>query len=234
MKIGICDDELQFLESTCQLIEQWANLHRIKIDIYRFTNGDDLLQAHCNECLDLIFLDVIMPLLNGIDTARELRNNNQEVPIIFLTASREFAVDSYEVKAYNYLIKPLSKAKLFSVLDEFYAIFEKPKATFTAQTALGFCKINLDEVEYLEAQNKKVNVYLSNGTLLEIREQFSKCEEYFTLEKGFFRCHRSYIVNLAYVEQFTKTQVTTVNSTIPISRHRHEAFKDSYFNHMFQ
>ena len=113
MKIGICDDELQFLESTCQLIEQWANLHRIKIDIYRFTNGDDLLQAHCNECLDLIFLDVIMPLLNGIDTARELRNNNQEVPIIFLTASREFAVDSYEVKAYNYLIKPLSKAKLF-------------------------------------------------------------------------------------------------------------------------
>ena len=124
--------------------------------------------------MDLIILDVIMPLLNGMDTARELRNDNQIVPIIFLTSSREFAVDSYEVKAFHYLIKPVDDVKLFRTLD-------------------------------------------------------------FSLENGFFRCHRSYIVNMNNIEQFTKSEIITgLNSVIPISRNRYIAFKETYFNYMFE
>lgn len=221
MNIAICDDEQLFLDTTCQFIEEWAKLRKKRIRLLRFTNGDDLLHACRNEDIDLIFLDVVMPLLSGIDTAKELRNNNQMVPIIFLTASREFAVDSYEVKALNYLLKPVSKEKVFQLLDEFFKTLEKPKATFTARTAMGFCKIIADEVEYLEAQNKEVHVHLSNGTTIEIRELFSACEEVFSIDKGFFKCHRSYLVNLAYVEQFNKNQVTTCNSALPIARNRY-------------
>lgn len=235
MKIAVCDDEIQFIDTVCILLEQWAKKHGIELAIYQFTNGDDLITAHQNECMDLIFLDVIMPLLNGMDTARELRNNNQMVPIIFLTSSREFAVASYEVKALNYLIKPVEDIKLFSILDEFLKTYENPKETFTARTSIGFCKIIIDDVDYLEAQNKQVIVYLSNGTTIEIRELFSKCEEIFTLEKGFFKCHRSYIVHLSHVEQFTKTQINTNNGSIlPISRNSYCAFKEAYFSYMFQ
>lgn len=234
MKIAICDDEKQFVDSICPLLEQWAASNSINLTLYCFSNGDDLIAAHRNECMDLIILDVVMPLLNGMDTARELRNDEQTVPIIFLSSAREFAVDSYEVKAFHYLIKPVEEIKLFHVLDDFLKTIALPQSVFTAHTDKGFCKIVVDDVDYLEAQNKEVLVHLTNGRTIMIRELFSKCEEIFTLENGFFRCHRSYIVNLNNIEQFTKSEISTSqNSAIPISRNRYVAFKETYFNYMF-
>lgn len=235
MKIAICDDEIHFIDAICPLLEQWAKERGVKLTLCRFTNGDDLVEAHRNECMDLIILDVIMPLLSGIDAARELRNRNQTVPIIFLTSSREFAVDSYEVKAFNYLIKPVDKTKLFLTLDDFLKIYNQPKNFFVAKTTDGFCKIAIADVDYLEAQNKLVLVHLTNGRTIEIRELFSKCAEVFSPENGFCCCHRSYIVNLSNVEQFSKTEVVTIhNAVIPISRNNYTAFKETYFNHMFE
>ena len=234
MKIAICDDEKQFIDALCPLLEQWAKEHGMKIKLYRFTNGDDLIAAHQSECMDLIFLDVIMPLLSGIDVAREFRNMDQNVPIVFLTSSKEFAVDSYEVKALNYLIKPVDQEKLFLTLDDFLKTYNLPKTFFTAKTADGFCRIVIADVDYLEAQNKQVLVHLTNDRTIVIRELFSKCAEVFSPENGFCCCHRSYIVNLSNVEQFSKTEVVTNhNAVIPISRNNYAAFKEIYFNHMF-
>ena len=156
MKIAVCDDEIHFIDAVCSLLEQWGRERGMKLALYRFTNGDDLIEAHQRECMDLIILDVIMPLLSGIDTARELRNTNQTVPIVFLTSSREFAVDSYEVKALNYLIKPIDQAHLFRILDEFLKTYHFTKNFFTAKTADGFCRIAISDVDYLEAQNKRI------------------------------------------------------------------------------
>lgn len=235
MKIAICDDEMHFIDAICPLLEQWAKEREVKLALYRFTNGDDLIAAHQSECMDLIFLDIIMPLLSGIDTAREFRNMDQNVPIVFLTSSREFAVDSYEVKALNYLIKPVDPAKLFLTLDDFLKTFNLPKPFFTAKTADGFCRIVIADVDYLEAQNKQVLVHLTNGRTIVIRELFSKCAEVFSPGNGFCCCHRSYIVNLSNVEQFSKTEVTTIHhAVIPISRNNYAMFKETYFNHMFE
>ena len=234
MKIAICDDEIRFIQELRELLTQWAARNNLPLTLYQYTNGDDLLAALQTTSIDLIFLDIIMPLLNGIDTARELRNAGMTVSVIFLTTSREFALDSYEVKALNYLLKPVNTARLFSVLDEFLKDFEASEETFTAHTADGFCKITLSDVDYLEAQNKQVLVYLSNGNVLKIRELFSKCEGVFALEKGFFKCHRSYIVNLSHIKQFTRTLITIgISTSVPISRNSYSAFKDAYFAYMF-
>lgn len=235
MKIAVCDDEIQFLDMVCEMLEDWAEQRKIRLSIHRFTNGDDLILAHQKHCMDLIILDIVMPLLNGLDTAKELRVNDRNVPLIFLTSSREYAIDSYDVRAFHYLIKPVSKERLFAVLDDVSKTIQKLEETFLAQTDMGFCKITIADVEYLEAQNKHVNVFLSNGTSFEIRELFSRCEEVFSLKRGFFKCHRSYIVQLSHVEQFTKTTLlTSHHMTIPISRSSYPAFKETYFNHMFQ
>lgn len=234
MKIAICDDEIQFIDSICPLFIQWAKRHGIPLTLHRFTDGDALVMAHRKECMDFIILDIIMPLLSGIDTAKELRNHDSEVPIVFLTSSREYAVDSYDVRALNYLIKPVEPTKLFQVLDDFLKKHDLPKAAFTARTPDGFCKIIIADVLYLEAQNKQVIIYLSNGKIITIREQFSKCEEVFSPKNGFCKCHRSYIVNLSHVEQFSKTEITMSQGThIPISRNNYPFFKETYFNHMF-
>ncbi len=235
MKIAICDDEPIYIETTSRLLQKWAGEHGIEMQIFTYDNGDDLIAAHTEECMDLILLDVIMPLLNGIDTAAELRANGQDVPIIFLTSSREFAVESYEVKAFHYLLKPIDEIRLFAVMDEYRKQFCKTKETFTAQTVTGFYKMTIEEVACLEAQNKLVLVTFSNGTQITIREPFYKCEEIFHMDRGFIKCHRSYIVNLMFVEQFTKTEVTLQNGmVIPISRNNYAAFKEVYFRYMFQ
>lgn len=235
MKIAICDDEIRFIDAICPLLEEWAEKHDIPLTLQPFSNGDDLIAAQQTECMDLIIMDIIMPLLNGIDTAREIRNSNPAIPIIFLTSSVEFAVDSYEVKAFHYLIKPVEPVKLFHCLDDFLELYNSSKTTFTAQTTSGFLKIILSDVDYLEAQNKTVLVHQSNGKTLEINETFSKCEEIFSLENGFYRCHRSYIVNLSHIERFSKTSIVTVrNEEIPISRNRYVIFKEAYFHYMYE
>ena len=113
MKIAICDDDINFIDTLCPLLEKWGAEHDILLTLYRLQSGDSLPSTLHRECIDLILLDVVMPMLNGIETARELRNHNQDIPIIFLSSSREFAVDSYELKAFNYLLKPISKDRLF-------------------------------------------------------------------------------------------------------------------------
>ena len=235
MKIAICDDEVAVSEVTKSLLQQWAIHQSISLSVHCYENGDDLILAQKSECFDLIFLDVLMPLLNGIDTAKELRRQNQNVPIIFLTSSKEFAFDSYEVKALQYLLKPVSPNQLWSIMDDFIALIKNQKEIFVARTSDGFCKIALEDTNYLEAQNKSVLVFPHNGTSIESRELFSRCEEIFTLEHGFFRCHRSYIINLNFVNQFTKNSVTMTNGvTLPISRNRSLAFKEAYFTYMFE
>lgn len=234
MKIAICDDETQFIESVSSLVEEWARNRSVKLTLFRFTNGDDLIDVHRGECMDLVILDVIMPLLNGIDAARELRNMNQTVPIVFLTSSREYAVDSYAVKAFHYLMKPVDREQLFLVLDDFLKTFHPLKNFFTAKTADGFCRIEFADVDYLEAQDKQVLVHLGNERIIAIRELFTKCAEVFSSKDGFCCCHRSYIVNLNNVAQFSKTEITTIhNAVIPISRNSYAAFKETYFKHMF-
>lgn len=233
MKIAICDDEICFIQELRVLLAHWATKNDLSLTLYQYTNGDDLLTALQTTSVDLVFLDIIMPLLNGMDTARELRSAGMTVPVIFLTSSKGFALESYEVKALNYLLKPINNQKLFSVLDDFLKDIRASEETFTARTANGFCKITLNDVDYLEAQNKQVLVCLSDGTILKIRELFSKCEGVFTPEKGFFKCHRSYIINLSHVKQFTRTLISTDISSVPISRNSYSTFKDAYFAYMF-
>ena len=98
-----------------------------------------------------------------------------------------------------------------------------------AQTPLGFCKITIADVDYLEAQNKQVLVHLSNGTTLQIREQFTRCEEAFTEERGFFRCHRSYIINLRRIHRVRgwNSFEMTNGDMVPVGKLYQDSVKDA-------
>ena len=135
---------------------------------------------------------------------------------------------------FSYFIQGIC-CRLFPTLDDFLKTFNLPKTFFTEKTADGFCRIVIADVDYLEAQNKQVLVHLTNDRTIAIRELFSKCAEVFSPENGFCSCHRSYIVNLNNIEQFSKTEVITIHkAVIPISRNSYAAFKEVYFNHMFK
>ena len=235
MKIAVCDDDIQCIAKVCALLEQWAQQQKIALTLYHFSDGDELLRARQKHCMDLIILDIMMPLLSGLDTAKELRSKDDHTPIIFLTSSKEYAIDSYEVHALHYLLKPVSKEQLFDTMNYFLEVSRQSEQYFSAQTANGFCKLRISDIEYLEAMNKQVNVHMTNSSVIKIHEQFSNCEQFFTPEIGFFKCHRSYIVHMRHIEQFTKNSIITCHQvTIPVSRNNSAAFKDAYFNYMFK
>lgn len=169
-----------------------------------------------------------------MDTAKALRQKELMCPLIFLTSSPEFALESYEVRAFWYLLKPVSEERLFSVLDQWLTSMQASLRHFAARTISGYQNIYLRDVEYLEARNKLVAVVFRDGSVLEIKEPFHRCEEFFTPEKGFYKCHRSYLVALNCVETFSKAELRTKSGArIPISRDNGVAFKDAYFAYMF-
>ena len=118
IRIAVCDDNSEFLERTVHMIEKWSEQSRIPAEILRFDNGDALIEKNAVVRIDIIFLDIIMPFLNGMDTAKELRQVNNAVKIVFLTSSPEFALESYSVKAKDYLLKPITYEKIKEILDE--------------------------------------------------------------------------------------------------------------------
>ena len=125
MKLAICDDDKQELTHILSLLVSYQRQHTIDISIQTFQNSFELACAAPEERYDLYLLDIIMPGLNGMELAREIRNFDKAADIIFLTTSPEFAVESYTVKATNYLMKPVSEEKLFHTLDEILETKEK-------------------------------------------------------------------------------------------------------------
>ena len=233
-KILICDDDTEFMTKLAEMINKWSKLRDVKTEIHTFTNGEALLEGHKNLRADIIFLDIIMPLISGMDTARELRQSDETVNLVFTTSSPEFAVESYEVKAQNYLLKPIKQEKLDLVLDEFLEMKKHESKSIMFKTAFGFRRVLVSDIEFVEAQNKKVVVYIKDGSAVESYETLHYFEEHSAECESLFKCHRSYIVNLSNVDSFSSSKVVCKSGrSVPIARGCSKDFKEAYFKVMF-
>ena len=235
LKIAVCDDSPDFLQLAVDMVERWTEQSRIQTEIYRFDNGDALLAKNAVTHMDIIFLDIIMPLQSGIDTAKELRQSDNAARIIFLTSSPEFALESYEVKAQGYLLKPVTYEKIKETLDECSHGLETESENIVLKTAFGYQKLYFHDIEYLEAQNKRVIFYLRTGKTVEAAESLHSLEERLSINDGFFKCHRSYLVYIPNVDHFSMTEIMTKSGrSIPIARGYGKAFKEAYFAFVFK
>lgn len=233
LRIAICDDMPEFLEQTRALAACWPR-RPDDMSIATFTDGDALVEAHSANPFDIIFLDVVMPLVGGIDTAAEIRRQDSSVKIVFLTFSKEFAYESYAVKADNYLLKPIDGDTLHACLSECYDSILKDEKYITLRCTTGVHRVKLHSIEYIEAQGKLVLFNLTDGTVIEAVEPFYIYESKLFLNDGFFKCHRSYLVNLYKISTYTQNEVTMRSGCrIPISRSLHKQFKEAYFALLF-
>lgn len=234
LKIAVCDDNKDFLHYAVNLIEKWSQQSRISVEISACNNGDELIALNNSEKMDIIFLDIIMPLLSGMETARELRLNNTAVKIVFLTSSVDFALESYEVKASGYLLKPVSFEKISEILNECAEFLETEPENIVVKTCEGYQKLYFYDIEYIEAQNKKVIFYLKSKRNVMAIVPFHTIEEMLAGKTGFFKCHRSYLVYMLNIESFNNAKIITKSGrNIPIARGCSKTFKDAYFEFMF-
>lgn len=233
IRIGVCDDSVNFLHNIKQEIERWEN-KPAGIVVDTFENGDRLIGAHNNMPYDIILLDVVMPLVNGIEVAREIRGHDKNVKIVFLTTSPEFALESYSVKASNYLLKPIDVLKLTECLSELIEEIKASEKCLYLKGGDALHKVELAKIEYAESQNKYVVFQLSDGRRIKTAEPLYEYERLLASEPRFFKCHRSYIVNIELIDTYNpKEIIMRSGARIPISRNCAKDFENTYFSVIF-
>lgn len=234
LRIAICDDDLQELTRISSLLNQYQSEKEPAFKYDAFSNAIDLLEAMKRNAYHVLFLDVLMPGLNGIEAAREIRGFDEEIKIIFLTSSKEFAVESYAVDAHYYMLKPGTVQKLFPILDRIFLEAQRGEDALQIKAASGFTRIPFGRIEYLEVFSKKLKFHLADGTIKELSGSLSDFEGELLAREEFIKVHRSYVVNMESIQSLNAKELTTcTKQTLPISRLLYAQVREAYMQYLF-
>lgn len=222
LKIAICDDEKSQLNLLKNILSIHMDLKGLDYKIYEFESGEDLIDSINNENYDIIFSDIEMKNLDGIETAKNIRIHNKKSVIIFVTAYPDFVFQGYEVKAFNYILKPYKSEKIGQVLDSALEELEYIKDKFyIVASKSGSKKINLNNTIYFTSDKRKVNAV----TLTENIDFYDKLDDLKNSLPSFFvRIHQRYLVNINFVSSVESNSLTINGENLPISRGRYNSF----------
>lgn len=234
MRIALCDDEKLHIEQISQVLDDYRTPENMGILYDVYENSLVLLSAMGRINYDAILLDVIMPGLSGIEVARDIRRENMSIPIIFLTTSPEFAVDSYRVHAFDYLIKPVNREDLFHTLNDIYILNRTRKNdSLTITFARGAYVIPFEQLVYLEVSKHTLIFHMLDGKNHTIGGRLVDYEELLLSRGNFIKVHRSYIVNMDQMKAFDRKSFTAMTGeSIAISRNVAKEVQDRYMKYL--
>lgn len=234
MYIAICDNQTEDLVHITALLHTWQEEHHIPIRYKTFCSASELLDAAKKERFTLYLLDVIMPGINGISAAREIRSFDDVSEIVFLTTSPGFAYESYGVRALQYLLKPITADLLFPILDKLSLQEQKPQEGLTLKVGTTLVRIPFSHLAYVEVNSKHLYFNLING---QVREVFGSLKEYeaqLLSRPEFMRIHRSYIVNMLQAEELSHAGLRTFSGkNLPVSRLLYPKLQKDYMELLF-
>lgn len=232
--IAICDDSKQERQILAALFKRYQELHATPLQIHIFQNGFSLLDAiDQGKRFDIAILDILMPGENGIEIARNIRASGTDTEIIFLTSSPEYAVDSYEVKAQNYLLKPVTEEKFFASIDSILAeLDEKDTASFIIYTTeKQYSRIRVSSLVYGEVTHRTITLHLADQTMISAVMTFTEFQDILKAYPDFIYPHRSYAVNMNYIQYVTKSDIIlTDGQKIPLSRNNYTKISEQFLN----
>ena len=238
MRIAICDDNAQELQKLEAALLSYCDRRQAEaeITVTAFSSGPALLKhVSQNGGFDVTVLDIVMPYMTGVEAAAQLRKGNDQSKIIFLTTSPEFAVASYKVNAFYYLLKPFSAEELFSLLDKALHSLQAEQSRFVAiKEKAGLKKIPLHMIEYVESEKHTLVFHLRGGEAAVCYAKLSDYIEPLLADKRFVHCHQSYLINMDRALQMTGTCFLMQDQTqIPISRGEYPKVKQAYLQYLF-
>ena len=228
MRIAICDYEV----SIVQILEEKIKKLLPDAVIEKYLSGDELIASGSKP--DILFLDIQMPGMDGMETAKVLRQDNEDMILIFVTAAEEYVFQAFDVGAFHYLVKPFSDEKLKEVVTK--AVhnikrsfkLEKDEKYIMVQTAGSHIKIFLRDIVYAEVYNRKVIIHTRSTDI----EYYGKLQELSDMAgTDFFRTHRAYLVHFKYVEKYDATCVTMKNGTALIAKQNYPEFVKQYLKY---
>lgn len=236
IKIAFCDDDMEVLHQMNELLDRYRVERNEDITYAAFQCPFELLtEIEKGIRPDILFLDVVMPGQNGMDVAKEIRQYDTNMKIIFLTSSPEFAVESYSVGAYFYQLKPIWEESFFRLMDSVLAECEKKKKnSLILRSKDGITRIDLQQLEYCEVLGRKLLFHLENGAVLESAGSLDDLAGQLMQYSNFFRPHRSFLVNMEYIQNISSRSIKMVNDAeIPIPHGKCSEIKNTYMEYAF-
>ena len=237
IRVALCDDDTFALNEMKGFLDRYCKERNQEIVSTIFCNPLELLtEIDQGVRFDILFLDILMPGQNGIETAAEIRSFDSKIKIIFLTSSPEFAVQSYTVEAYFYQLKPLRWENFSQVMD---SVLEKcvhrQGGSLILQCNGLLTRIDLGKLEFCEVIHRTLLFHLISGKVLESTGSLNELARKLSSYNCFLQIHRSYIVNLNYVQSISHRTVTmTCLTEIPIPRGKYNKIKDSFLTYAFR
>lgn len=226
-RIAVCDDDTTELEQISLYLRELEQQTSDNFEIFYFSSGEELL-TNFPEGLQLLLLDIQMDGMTGIETARILRRTHERLPIIFVTSNVQFALEGYEVHAFAFLRKPVLYSAFRRHMTEAFALLDAQRGSFvTFPLGSGAVTVDCKELVYVEVMRHMSTLVLCDHTqnlpipLQEIEDRLFRM--------GFFRCHKSFLVNMQYIRRIGVDEVELTNGRkIPLSKYRHRELMEKY------
>lgn len=219
--VAIVEDEAVHADKLRAFIEQYGKEKNIAFAVDVYGNGMDFASDY-KPYIDAIFIDIEMPFLNGIDCAEKIRQMDESVPIIFVTASVQYAVRGYEVAALGYMVKPITYFSFKLIMDKVIAKIRRDDKDICIQGRDFTKRISIRDLYYIEVMDHYLiyhttaGEYRAIGKMNEVADQLAGY--------NFFRCSNSHLVNLLYVREVTENQITVGEDKVFISRRKKKDF----------
>ena len=230
IRIAICDDEKHMSDHIRSMVLNFFRKKNREIILRMFSGGEELLSY--NGQIDILFLDIQMKDMDGMETARKLRAGRFRGVLIFITVLKEMVFQSFEVQAYDYLVKPVDKKQFEKTMERLYASMQNASEdSLLVQKGYEGRIIPKDEIVFCEIIDRKIYLNLASGEVVDYYERIENLET--KLDNRFYRCHRSYLINLKHLKGYKNGTACMDNGKeIPVSRLRSKEFSGVVLQYM--
>ena len=231
--IAICDDEKCMADKLEKMTVDFFGKKNTEISVVQYYSGEDLLKS--NEKNDILFLDIGMQGLDGIETARRVREQGYKGFLIFITVLKEMVFQSFEVRPFDYFVKPVQETLFEKTMERLLLSMQErispEKISLLVQKRNESNIISFQDIVCCEIIDRKVYLYLVSGEVIDYYDRMENLEK--KLDERFFRCHRSYLINLNHLRSYRNNTAYMANGKeIPVSRLRNREFSNVILQYM--
>lgn len=229
-KIAVCDDEQIICSTMYNKLQNLSKSKSVIFEIDCFTSGEELCDEIKHTNYDLLFLDIELPKMNGVAVGQYIRETlkNETIQIAYISSKQEYAMELFEMRPINFLVKPLSDEKIENVIDKFLQLNKIDTETFNFKAGHNYYKIPFSDILYFCSNGRKINIVTSNkeyefyGSLDNIYSEVKN--------KKFLFVHKSFLVNFKHINKYQYEQITmSDDKIIPVSQSRRKIVRSMFF-----
>lgn len=235
MRIAIVDDIASERKELHERVSVQLSCHALNAKIFEYKNGEAFLANAKQERFALVFMDIYMDGKNGVETAKKLREFDQNCLLIFTTTSTDHTLDGFKVRALHYLVKPYSEEEIGLLFNEIMEKLPAPDKYIDVRIVGGSTRLRLSEILYADHFQHRIHIHTSDGQTTITRQTFSDFTTKLNGDDRFFLCSRGVIINLEYANDFDGTVFTLKDGqTISVSRDITKSARIAFADFLFK